>query len=128
MEEPKARVIITTPHDPLGAEMKDVLITEGYAAAQTTSAAGALETAEAFQPDAIVYDVRTADMSAPDFIEQIKGLLPDIAVIAMSGRGDTYQLYAVMLHPDVLDYFRVPIEVETFLVSVESSLRRARRR
>ena len=94
MSEPKTRhkVLVVDDERVIADTLTMILNQSGFEARAVYSGEGALEMAQAFEPDMLISDVIMADLNGIDAAIRIRALLPRVKILLFSGQAATADL------------------------------------
>ena len=91
-ETTKPKVLVVDDERVIADTLSMILNQSGFESRAVYSGEGALEMAQAFEPDMLISDVIMADLNGIDAAIRIRGLLPSIKILLFSGQAATADL------------------------------------
>ena len=88
----KPKVLVVDDERVIADTLSMILNQSGFESRAVYSGEGALEMAQAFEPDMLISDVIMADLNGIDAAIRIRGLLPRIKILLFSGQAATADL------------------------------------
>jgi CheY-like chemotaxis protein len=88
----KPKVLVVDDERVIADTLAMILNQSGFESRAVYSGEGALEMAQAFEPDMLISDVIMADLNGIDAAIRIRGLLPRIKILLFSGQAATADL------------------------------------
>ena len=119
---PLGRVLVVDDEFHVGALLRDVLTTMGYAVEHADSGAQAFELLPAFQPDVALVDLKMPGMSGLDVLEHLRQTHPRLPVIILSGNQDA-GLMRQALGRGAFAYLTKPFDIDLLARVMASAIR-----
>ncbi|HET7342383.1 MAG TPA: response regulator [Methylomirabilota bacterium] len=105
------RILIVDDDVPLAELLSGSLTDQGYETILAHHGADGLMLAEVERPDVVLLDVRMPGLNGVEVLQQMRTRWPYLAVIMISGLGDT-ELARAMLRRGAFDYLSKPLDLE----------------
>jgi CheY-like chemotaxis protein len=104
------RILVVDDEPHVGALVRDVLSTLGYAVKLVVSGAEALELVPVFRPDLVFLDLWMPGMSLVQVLEHLRRDHPQLPVIVISGTIDL-EIARRTLATSAVDYIQKPFDI-----------------
>ena len=107
------RILVVDDEPGMRQVISKILIPLGYEIIGTDEGARSIQIMKEQNPDAVLLDIRLADMDTPDIIAGLKKIKPGVPVIILSGFGDV-EAAAELVKQGAFDYISKPFKVNDF--------------
>jgi DNA-binding NtrC family response regulator len=119
--KPEVRILVVDD-DPDGRDILETFVRfHGYQCESAVDAAGAIRAIVQRRPDVILLDIQMPGLTGVDALPVIRELVPDVAVIMVSGVSDV-EVSRRALAFGAFDYVMKPVDLDYLMQTVETAL------
>jgi two-component system nitrogen regulation response regulator NtrX len=115
-------ILVVDDEKDIRTSLRGILEDEGYQVVTAASGSEALETVREELPDLVLLDIWMPGMDGLETLEKLKGLLPLITVIMISGHG-TIETAVRATKLGAFDFIEKPLSLDKVLIAVTNALR-----
>ena len=115
------QILVVDDEERIRQSLNGILKDEGYEVQEAKDGAQALKQVESDSPDLILLDIWMPGMDGIEVLERVKGQIPNLPVIMISGHGNI-ELAVKAVKLGAFDFIEKPLSLEKVLLAVNNAL------
>ncbi len=115
------QILVVDDEERIRQSLNGILKDEGYEVQEAKDGAQALKQVESDSPDLVLLDIWMPGMDGIEVLERVKGQIPNLPVIMISGHGNI-ELAVKAVKLGAYDFIEKPLSLEKVLLAVNNAL------
>jgi two-component system, NtrC family, nitrogen regulation response regulator NtrX len=115
------QILVVDDEERIRQSLNGILKDEGYEVVESKDGAQALKQLESDPPDLVLLDIWMPGMDGMEVLERMKGQIPNLPVIMISGHGNI-ELAVKAVKLGAYDFIEKPLSLEKVLLAVNNAL------
>jgi two-component system nitrogen regulation response regulator NtrX len=115
------QILVVDDEERIRQSLNGILKDEGYEVVESKDGAQALKQLESDPPDLVLLDIWMPGMDGMEVLERMKGQVPNLPVIMISGHGNI-ELAVKAVKLGAYDFIEKPLSLEKVLLAVNNAL------
>ena len=115
------QILVVDDEDRIRQSLNGILKDEGYEVLEAKDGSQALKQVESDPPDLVLLDIWMPGMDGMEVLEKMKGQIPNLPVIMISGHGNI-ELAVKAVKLGAYDFIEKPLSLEKVLLTVNNAL------
>jgi two-component system nitrogen regulation response regulator NtrX len=115
------QILVVDDEERIRQSLNGILKDEGYAVVESKDGVQALKQVESDPPDLVLLDIWMPGMDGLEVLEKMKGQIPNLPVIMISGHGNI-ELAVKAVKLGAYDFIEKPLSLEKVLLAVNNAL------